>query len=53
MERQMAVTAVFVGGASLFGVVAYLSYVKVVALQARAEECSEAMRNNLRKRLSD
>jgi len=34
----MAVTAVFVDGASFFGVVAYLFYVNVAPQQARAKK---------------
>ncbi|XP_057427984.1 uncharacterized protein LOC130721241 [Lotus japonicus] len=52
--RQLAVTGgVFVIGASLLSVGAYLSYVNVAPQQARAQARREAFRNYIRKKFGD
>ena len=52
--RQLAVTAgVFVMGASLVGVGAYLSFANIAPQQARARARSEAIKKRLRKLLDD
>ncbi|CAL0321504.1 unnamed protein product [Lupinus luteus] len=52
--RQLAATVtVFVIGASLISVGAYLSYANIAPQQARAKSRSEAIKKQLRKFLDD